>query len=442
MITVLSGSHLHLLSRISCAVLLLAAMEGVGHGADELSSDLPQLSSGAAYRTPRAGEGFRTEVLGYDVRVMPRDRRTTAAWDLSLALYDPAPEDQELVPIGVVNFWDHKEEGSLLRAQVSVVYNDIFWSSPMARPGPAEKVLVLESFTVPVVQADLVDGRAMDREELLWGYVRPGFGLGLRRNVAPGHEDNMAAVDFTLEPGYLYFRKGSDTSPDFVVPRNVFLARAHLQFRYDGLERNLLELPHEGIAAGFDLISGHRFNWQSWGTLAREDTGMGRNYTSCTGYFLAAGGIPGIESDRHRLIGVLHGGTGHHLDRFSARRIGGGPNPMGEEYGITHDPVLPGAAVQEFFPEHYLLLTAEYRWEAAFFAYLGINATVARLDRVRTTPAGFVSRTDGFRSVGARVTSGFLFQTRLQLAYNYNYDVVRKGAYGGHEVVVSVARSF
>lgn len=420
------------------AVVLAEALPG---GQDV--RDLPELRQpGAPYRTPRAGEGFRTQVLGYDVRVTPRDRRTTTAWDLSLALYNPEPGDQEMVPIGVVNLWDHKEDGGLLRAQISGVYNDIFWSRPMPQLGSLEGALVLESFTIPTAQAELVDGRTVDQEELLWGYVRPGFGPGLRRNIAPGHADNMAAVDLTLEPGYLYFRRGADTSPDFVVPRNTFLVHAHLQVRYDGLERNLLELPHEGIATGLDLIFGHRFTWQNWGMLAGEDAGQGRNYASCTAYFLAAGGVPGIERERHRLIGVLHGGTGHHLDRFSARRIGGGPNPMGEEYGITSDPILPGAAMQEFFPQHYLLLTAEYRWEAVFFAYLGINATVGRLDRLRDTPAGFVSSTDDLRSLGARLTSGFLFQSRLQLAYNYNFDVVRKGDYGGHEVVLSIARTF
>ncbi len=420
------------LFRVTLAVCLLVAAAPAAANEEQAAS----------YRTPRAGEGFTAEAFGREVQVEPRNRRSWSAWDLSLAGYRPEPDGQDLMPVGVITIWDHRPEGALFRAQVSGFYNDIFWSSPLTPGSKTEAAVVFENLTVPVPRAELVDGRSIDQEELLWGYVRPGFGIGVRKNIAPGHEDNMAALDLLLEPGFLYFRKGSDTDPRFVVPRDTALIRAHLQMRMDALERNVLELPHAGVAAGFDLVLGHRFSWNAWGMEGAEAASRGRNYVSWTGYALAAGAVPGVESDRHRLIGVMHAGTGHHLDRFSAPRIGGGPNAMGEEYGISADPVLPGATMQEFFPRHYAMATIEYRWEPVFFAYIGINGTVARLDRLRDTPAGFVPRTDTFRAVGARVTSGFLFRTRLQLAYSYNFDVVRNGSYGGHEMVVSLARSF
>ncbi len=131
--------------------------------------------------------------------------------------------------------------------------------------------------------------------------------------------------------------------------------------RWDALERNLLELPHRGFAAGGDLIGGYRPDWQDWGVNGSNEAGDGRDYLSFSGYALAAGGVPGVASERHRLVGSLHGGAGRHLDRFTAPRIGGGPRPMGEEYGSTWRPVLPGAVIQEFYPDHYLVAVGEYR---------------------------------------------------------------------------------
>ena len=194
--------------------------------------------------------------------------------------------------------------------------------------------------------------------------------------------------------------------------------------------------------AGADLVAGYRTDWQNWGMNGAMQAGSGRTYQSYTGYFLAAGGIPGIESDRHRLVGVVHGGTGHNLDRFSATRVGGGPNPMGEEYGSSVEPLLHGAVVQEFFPNHYLLLLAEYRFEPIFFSYIGVNASYGVLDRLRQTETGIVSKTDSFTALGTRLTTGFLFDTRLQLSYNYNFSVVRQGEYGGHEIIANISRAF
>lgn len=436
------GRHSFLLCIVNFLFLALCS-PAPAEAADISVEQLPELNREGTYRTPRAGEGFRTEVFGREVIVHPRDRRSTAAWDLSFALYEPGPENgSEIIPIGVLTFWEHPDDEHLFRAQISGVYDEIFWANPLPRFSFLEGVLTFENFSVPVAQSELVDGRYVEPEEVVWGYVRPGFGLGYRRQVSPGRQENMAAFDFTIEPGFLYFSKGSKTAENFAVPRDTFVLRGHIQMRLDGLERNLLELPHQGIAAGADLIYGYRSHWQNWGTNGAEHAEKGRTYQSYTGYFLVAGAIPGINSERHRLIGVVHAGAGHNVDRFSAPRIGGGPNPMGEEYDLTADPVLPGAVVQEFFPDHYLLFTGEYRWEPVFFAYLGFNAAAARLDRLRGTGAEIVKKTDTFTAVGARLTSAFFFHTRLQLAYNYNFSVVRDGRYGGHEIIVSLARNF
>jgi hypothetical protein len=401
-----------------------------------LRPDSPQ------YRTPRAGEGFRTTVFGQEITVQPEDRRSVSAWDLGLEVNLPTPDSRGILPFGSVYLWRHPNDRTLFRTDLVGVYDDVFFARSSPDLGPFEWVLTFDNYTVPFAQYELVDGEAVKTEELLWGYVRPGFGLGYRRQVSPGHQDNMFAVDLTIEPGFIFFDRRSDTAANFVVPHNSFELREHLQLRWDALERNILSLPHEGFAAGADLVYGNRTNWKNWGTNGSQDAGEGRDYLSFTGYLLAAGGVPGVKSDRDRLIGSLHGGVGHDLDRFSAPRVGGGVQTMGEEYGSTWRPILPGAIIQEFFPKHYLIAAGEYRRELLFFTYLSLNTSIAWLDRLTETANGTSSKNHIFSSLGARVTSGFFFNTRMQLAYNYNFDVIREGRYGGHEIVIHLSRDF
>jgi hypothetical protein len=426
-------------------LFLLFSLPGTAAGADTPSTKpLPFLDLSAPnYRTPLAGEGFRTVVFGREITVEPQDRRSVAAWDVGLQASVPEPGNSGFLPFGSLYFWVHPDDRSLLRAEVVGVYDDIFFSRASPESAPLEGVLTFSNFTVPVAQTELVDGESQNKEELLWGYVRPGFGFGLRRQVAPGNQENMFAFDLTAEPGFLYFDGGSKTAADFVVPRDTFEIRGHLQMRWDALERNLLELPHRGLAAGCDVVYGHRANWGDWGTNGENSAGEGRNYLSFTGYLLAAGGVPLVNSDRHRLLGSLHGGIGHHLDRFSAPRVGGGPAPMGEEYGSTWRPVLPGAVIQEFLPDHYALAVGEYRWEPIFFTYLSLRASLAWLDRQRLESGGGTYREENLlESVGARVTTGFFYETRLQMDYNYNFAVIRDGSYGGSAIVLHVSRNF
>ncbi len=382
---------------------------------------------------------LRAEVFGRQVTIKPGDPRSVTAWDLGVDISEPPPEGSEILPVGDLYFWRHPDDRHLLRAEISGVWDDVFWARRGRGLGPFEAVLTFTNFTVPAAQSELVDGEELKTEELLWGYVRPGFGLGYRRQVAPGHQDNMLAADLTFEPGFLFFDKGPDAARNFAAPQDTFEFRAHLQLRWDALERNLIKLPKRGYAAGADLVYGHRANWRDWGINGGQAADEGRNYASFTGYFLAAGGVPWAKSGRHFLVGALYGGYGHHLDRFSAVRIGGGPDPLGEEYGSTCRPVLPGAAIDEFFPEHYVLATGEYRWQPVFFASLGLDASAGWLDRLRRTGAGIVAKDNLLPAVGVRLTTGFFFDTRLQAAYNYNFSVVRRDGFGGHEVLIEVS---
>ncbi len=418
---------------------ILILSEGLSLGEE---SQLPLLHPpGAPYRTPRAGEGFRTEVLGHRITVQPQNRRSVSAWEIGAEINKPAPEDASVLPFGTLYFWRHPDDKHLLRIEATGIANDVFWAHSPQSSGSFEWVLTFNNFTLPFAKAELVDGRALKSEELLWGYVRPGFGLGFRKQVAPGHQDNMLSVDLTVEPGFLFFDKSSKTADNFAVPHDTFELRSHLQVQLDAVERNLLELAHRGIASGADLVYGHRLKWGNWG-LNNSEGADGRNYLSLTGFFLAAGGVPGIQSERHRLLGSVHGGIGSRLDRFSAPRIGGGPIPMGEEYGSTSMPILPGASFAEFYPKHYLLAVGEYRWEPVFFTYVGLTSSIGWLDRLRITETGISRKDDVLSSIGARVTTGFFFNTRLQLAYNYNFSVVRHEHFGGHEIVAVLTGKF
>ena len=369
------------------------------------------------YRTPREGEGFLIKLFGKEITVHPSDQRSGSSMDIGLALYRPLPENRQVVPFGAIYIWRHPNDEDLFRAIIVGVYNDVFWAHAANNMSPFELVATLNSYTLPFSQYEMVDGKSVKSEELLWGYVRPGFGLGYRRTVSPGHQNNMMAIDATIEPGYLFFGKGSKTAGDFVVPEDTFELREHLQLRWDALERNILSLAHEGFAFGGDLVHGNRTDWRNWGINGSQSSDSGRDYLSFTGYILKAGGVPGLDSDRHRLIGAVYGGIGSNLDRFSAPRIGGGDMPLGEEYGSTSQAVLPGSVIQEYFPRHYLLGIGEYRWEAFFFTYLSVDASAGWLDRLRQTGPDITdttSKTDFFSSLGARLTTGFLFHTRMQ----------------------------
>jgi hypothetical protein len=404
---------------------------------------LPPLEvPGRPYRTPRSGEGFTADLFGETIEVPPRDRRFVYAWDLGLAATAPGADEAEVLPFASLYFWHHPDEDRLLRAIVAGLFNEVFFAASPGGWGPFEVVLGFENLNVPLTQGELADGTRFDAEELETGYVRPGVGLGWRRLLDTGRQDNMLEVSLSAEPGYVYFEEGSDAAAAFSVPQDTFDLRAHLRVRLDALERNLLELAHSGFALGADGVWGYRTNWEDWGTNRSEDAGAGRDYAFLTAYALVALPLPFAASERHRLFASLHGGIGTATDRFSAPRVGGGPDPMGEEYGSTGRPIIPGAVIDEFFPERFVTAVVEYRWEAFFFAYAGPRASVSFLDVDRRRSRGIDRQDEVFASLGFRLTTGFVFETRLQLDYNHNFGVVRRGEYGGHEVVVHVSREF
>jgi len=407
---------------------------------------------GESYRSLRAGEGFRTRIIGRDVAIEPRDRRSTSAFDVGAAAQFPGPEFADFLPFASFYFWRRPDEHRFLRATVGGVYNDIVGAHSIAN-SPFEVVGAIENNTVPFASATWVDGESNKPEELSKGWVRGAVGLGYRRQLEPGWSflrfadgvdpqkpDNMFSFSLAAEPKYLYFRWRNSVD-NFVVPHDTFELDGRAQLRWDALERNLLELAHSGYALGFDGVYGWRANWEDWGIDRIERADRGRYPASFQTYAVVASGIPGLDNERHRLIESVHAGWGWHLDRFSYPRVGGGPG--GQEFMSLARPLLPGAAISEFEPKHYAIASEEYRYEILFFTYLSVRGGVAWLDRERLGAGAIVHSENGFLNfVGAGITTGFAFHTQLQVDYNYNFDVIRERDRGASELVVHISKSF
>lgn len=393
---------------------------------------LPLLLAGGALaqteRTPRAGEAYTGTLFGSPVSAAERDRTHVTEIGLGFQWIPDGPERRVLVPSGGLFFWRNSGGGEArLRAVVSGLYDDVRYDRRLA-PGSAwEAVATFENVTLPFTRSEYVEGERIASEELKWGSVKAGAGLGYRRALEPGHQDNALEAAITYEPGYLFFSRGDDTAKAFLLPRNTYEGRFHFRARADAFERNILELPHRGWAAGLDALAGRRSRWEDWGgpVSGIQSGEEGTSWQAVALYAAAAAGVPGVASERHCLVASAYGATGRHLDRFSAFRLGGGSNAG--DYESLSQPILPAAAFEEFFSSRYGIANLEYRYQALFFLYLQARGTIARLDRPRFSSGGTVeNETDTLRAVTAAVTSGFLWDSSLEIAYSRNFDLFRQ----------------
>ncbi len=443
-------------SHFKAAILLLAGYclpgavplsgaENPPSGAPSSRGDEKPLRSldvpGEEYRSPLAGEGFQASVFGESVRAEPRDRRSVSAWDIGFSAVAPGVTGAEFLPYGSLYFWRRPDETQFLRAIVAGLYNDVLYSRTTPDRSPLEAVFYFGNYTVPVGQTEIVDGKRFKSEELLWGSVRGGAGLGYRRQLGEGAEnDNQLAISLLAEPGFFYADETNDAAPGYIAPEDTFEGRVHLKVRLDRMERNLFESAHQGFAAGADLFYGWRADWKDWGQGGQESASSGRDHVGFSGFVKGAARVPFIGSDRHRIIASLHGGVGDSLDRFSGFRVGGGPS--GDEFEAIARPILPGAVIEEFTAEKYAIALVEYRWEPIFFVFASVRSSVTYIERFRRTDAGLEESGDFLSSIGARLYSGFFFETLLQLDYNYNFGLIRRDEFGGHEVTLHISRSF
>ncbi len=387
---------------------------------------LAEGASAQVERTPRAGESYTGTLFGKALTVAERDRTRVTAVSLGFQWIPEGLEQRAFVPAGGLFLWRNPPGGdSRLRAVVSGLYDDVRYSRGLGNG--LEAVASFENLTLPFGRSEYVEGRRIAPEELTWGYVRAGAGLGYYRSLPPGHQDNAFEAAITYEPGYLYFSRGDDTEATFLLPRNTYEGRFHLRIRADTFERNILELPHRGWAAGLDAFAGQRARWEDWGgSVSGIQSGeKDASWQAVSVFAMAAAGVPGVPGERHSLIASAYAAAGHHLDRFSAFRLGGGSNAG--DFEALSQPILPAAAFDEFPTSRYGVVNLEYRYQVFFFLYLQARGTLARFERPRFSPAGLVeNRTENFRAVTAGLTSGLYWDSSLELDYAYNFDLLRQ----------------
>lgn len=380
------------------------------------------------YHVPLAGEPFRTVFMGNPIDIPARDRGHETALMLGGVYYTPEQGETSGTPLGalyVKRVW----EQSRTRNVISIFVNDLEYDRSF---GNLELVTRFENNTLPGAQQEVVNNSEIKSSATIWGTVIGSLGPGLRYKVAPFQVDNDLRLQLLGKVGYFYAMRTAATAPNLVLPPDSMLYGVKLRGRYDGMRRNLLELPHTGLAAGFDLDYMHRDRWADFGTIpdavfTRSDT---QNYLQFNGYLMGVGGIPGL-SEKNRIFFSLHGGITPRksADRYNAITIGGGPLPI--ESDDLCRPDYPGTMFNQVLVSDYALAALEYRRELAFFIYLNLRETLIWANRAAVTDSNrflFKSSTGASTTIG--LGSGFFWDSELYLGYSWDSGFVRNGKPG------------
>lgn len=443
------------------ALALLAAVAAPGAARAQDAAPAPPAGTGAGegrgasagaaggttaddeeYRTPLAGRRFETTVLGEPVVIEARDRSRITALSLGAQWLEINGGETDTTPIFSV-FTKLLLEGRRVRAVVSGLVNTIDVAQDL---GWGESLVHFENNTIPFATKEVIDGRARRETALLWGDLSAWVGLGYRWRVGPGEVDNGLRVGAYYHVGWEYHQRVDETPPDERVATDTMRHGVRLQLRCDALLRNVLELPHRGVAFGGDVELTRRDRWRDHGDLVsrRVDKDDTRDYLKLSGYFVLACGLPWL-SERHRLVAQVHGGWAKHdtVDRFSAFRLGGGPIPT-EAADLARAP-FPGAGFNQVPIEDYLYVTAEYRLEVLFFLYLHLRATVglAKAPTFEDGPGRLLRfrRREGY-ALTAAVSTGAPFESMLYVEYDYDVNGGLRGGNGGNTVLVLWSKSF
>src|SRR6185369_520930 len=242
---------------------------------------------------------------------------------LGVASYTPSLGGADALPLAVL-YWRSESPRSRTRLIFSVFANELDHALKHER---FELLGHLENNTIPFPSTEIEEGREIKESSIYWGQIAAWLGAGYRLPVAPFQMDNDLRLQIFYEGGYLYSDRTRDSGSQVRLPPDTYTHGLRLRIRYDGMRRNLMELLHEGFAAGMDTEWGRRQEWSdaNYGgaILTRQST---QEFAKLSGYLIAATQIPGL-SERNRLIASIHGGMVFkgELDRFSLFRIGGGP---------------------------------------------------------------------------------------------------------------------
>lgn len=393
--------------------------------ADQTSADavFQRESGGGEYRTPLAGEERTVTFHGQTVRIPAIDRGHMTSITLGGTLLDPKQGGTPGLPIAAV-YLRRVWEDSRTRDVISLFVNDLEYDKSF---GHLELVGRFENYTLPGDQTEVVNNQEIKPTSLIWGTLIGSLGPGLRFPVSPYQVDNDITLQLLGRVGFFYAKRTDHTGSAVVVPPETALYGVRLRGRYDGMLRNLLELPHRGFTAGWDLDYLHRDKWRDLGAAS---TGSNRDFVQMSGYLVGAGGVPGL-SERDRVLICLYGGktSDNGADRFNAFNINGGPFPSEQEDLVR--PHYTGTIYDEVRATSYATASLGYRRELAFFLYLSVvgsyiwadRATVRGLDQV-------VFRDERGAAATLSLDSAFLWNSSLYLACSRETGFLRGGTPG------------
>jgi hypothetical protein len=423
------------------ALLLVVALALPSFGLAARAEDKPVPEDKPAsdeYHTPRAGEPLHTEVFGEKVDVEKRDRSQVFAAVAGGELNTPRIADHRTSLIAALyyrGFYDAR----FARASVSVFENDVEYAE---RPtGYFEIAAHAANDTPPGGHTVAISDEESYFDRIKSGRVLGELGPGFRMGTPPDAIDNELRVDLFYEAAWVYSRRAHATGSFVRLPPDTLEHGLHLRVLYDGIKRNLLELPHEGISAGGDFEALRRDRWgdiQFTTEHSRKD--QTRDFLRADAYFVGVTGLP-MLSERHRFTFMLHGGWSPpaRLDRFSQPSLGAGPLTT-ESYDLSRV-LLPGLLVQQVSVRDYVVPSVEYRFEPIFFVYLHLRWTGAFCDHLETRADGDTHwvRQMG-HSLAAAVSSGFVFSSSIYLEYAFSTAQLR--GRDGHSLLFVLTKAF
>lgn len=384
-------------------------------------------SDDGEYHTPLAGEPFHTIFFGHPIDIPRRDRGNQTALELGGGLYAPNLGDTAAFPI-LALYLKRMRADIRLRVVGSGFVNEVDVAKSL---GNFELLGRFENSTIPFGETEIQNNINVQESSVEWGTLSAFLGAGLRFPVAPYQVDNDLRLQLFGRVGYLYSHPTSDTGPDVTLPPDTMLYGLKLRGRYDGFRRNLLDLPHAGTAAGFDLDFVHRDHWSDFGnsvvTFKKEDT---QDFLKFSVYGLGAFGIPGL-SEKNRLIMGIHAGLADKksIDRYNAFRLSSGP--FADETDDLPRPDYPGALYAQTFVSEYFLINLEYRRELFFFIYLHLRGTFIWADRATIIGGNQIGfKSDDGQSASIGLTSGFFWDSHLHLQYARDSGFLRDGKPG------------
>jgi len=392
-------------------------------------SDL--IGNDSVYHTPLAGEPYQTIFMGQPVSVPAQDRGDVTVLTVGGTFYIPRQGTTAFQPIGalyVKRVW----EESRTRDAISIFVNSLEYDRNLDPAHNLELVTLFDNSTIPVAQKLVLNNQEINASSLKYGTIWASLGPGLRFKVAPWQIDNDLRLQLLARAGYFYDRRTGDTAPSLIVPPDTMLYGAKLRGRYDGLRRNILELPHEGFAAGFDVDYTDRYHWSDTGIPGKgfSTKDQTQQYAQGSAYFMGVGGIPGL-SEKNRILASFHGGgmDKHSADRYNAFTIGGGP--LQSETDDLYRPNYPGTMFNNIYVTDYALMAVEYRRELTFFMYFHLRGSFiwAHQAALSNTNQVVFKAADG-QALTIGLDTAFFWDSEVYFDYSHDSGFVRNGAPG------------